>query len=163
MPLKDLLVTCQSSKSRVNFSLCCSLSCSCPVVGTSQWDLWWLWSKSCLQSHSWSWTSGSIWMEPRLRVRCCSGLNSRWELALIYMCSRATAVRHMFLFCICFQQILDSRMVDMISDGTLPCADGNGQVKLSLSYTPQDRQLVVIVHACRCVTTDTLSWPSSEF
>uniref|UniRef100_A0A8D0ASU2 Extended synaptotagmin 1 n=1 Tax=Sander lucioperca TaxID=283035 RepID=A0A8D0ASU2_SANLU len=50
--------------------------------------------------------------------------------------------------------ILDSKMVDMISAGTLPCAasgcgSGNGQVKLSLSYSSQERQLIVIVHACR--------------
>uniref|UniRef100_A0A671Y6V0 Extended synaptotagmin 1 n=1 Tax=Sparus aurata TaxID=8175 RepID=A0A671Y6V0_SPAAU len=50
--------------------------------------------------------------------------------------------------------ILESKMVDMISSGTLPCAasgcgSGNGQVKLSLSYASQDRQLIVIVHACR--------------
>lgn len=38
----------------------------------------------------------------------------------------------------------------MISTGTLPCAaSGNGQVKLSLSYASQKRQLIVIVHACR--------------
>lgn len=91
-PLKDLLGTCQSSKSRVNSSFCRSLPCSCSVVGTSQWDLWWLRSKGCLQSHSWSWTSGSIWMEPRLRVRSCSGLNSRWELTLIDTSSGAAAV-----------------------------------------------------------------------
>uniref|UniRef100_A0A671Y793 Extended synaptotagmin 1 n=1 Tax=Sparus aurata TaxID=8175 RepID=A0A671Y793_SPAAU len=51
-------------------------------------------------------------------------------------------------------KILESKMVDMISSGTLPCAasgcgSGNGQVKLSLSYASQDRQLIVIVHACR--------------
>nr|XP_046239959.1 extended synaptotagmin-1 isoform X1 [Scatophagus argus] len=49
-------------------------------------------------------------------------------------------------------KILDSKMVDMISAGTLPCAasgPGNGQVKLSLSYASQERQLIVIVHACR--------------
>ncbi|XP_044078065.1 extended synaptotagmin-1 [Siniperca chuatsi] len=51
-------------------------------------------------------------------------------------------------------KILDSKMVDMISAGTLPCAasrggSGNGQVKLSLSYASQQRQLIVIVHACR--------------
>ncbi|XP_038551560.1 extended synaptotagmin-1 [Micropterus salmoides] len=47
-------------------------------------------------------------------------------------------------------KILDSKMVDMISTGTLPCAaSGNGQVKLSLSYASQKRQLIVIVHACR--------------
>ncbi|XP_036956344.1 extended synaptotagmin-1 isoform X2 [Acanthopagrus latus] len=51
-------------------------------------------------------------------------------------------------------KILESKMVDMISSGTLPCAasgsgSGNGQVKLSLSYTTQDRQLIVSVHACR--------------
>lgn len=46
----------------------------------------------------------------------------------------------------------------MISGGTLPCAasgsgSGNGQVKLSLSYASQERQLIVIVHACRCVSS----------
>lgn len=39
----------------------------------------------------------------------------------------------------------------MISEGTLPCGSGNGQVKLSLSYVSQERQLIVSVHACRCV------------
>lgn len=53
-------------------------------------------------------------------------------------------------------------MVDMISSGTLPCAasgcgSGNGQVKLSLSYASQDRQLIVIVHACRYVSSDIVS------
>lgn len=48
-------------------------------------------------------------------------------------------------------------MLDMIVDGTLPCAvseygSGNGQVKLSLSYDSQERQLIVVVHACRCVS-----------
>uniref|UniRef100_A0A8C4HST7 Extended synaptotagmin-like protein 1b n=1 Tax=Dicentrarchus labrax TaxID=13489 RepID=A0A8C4HST7_DICLA len=38
--------------------------------------------------------------------------------------------------------------------GTLPCAasgcgSGNGQVKLSLSYASQKRELIVLVHACR--------------
>ncbi|XP_049437948.1 extended synaptotagmin-1 isoform X2 [Epinephelus fuscoguttatus] len=51
-------------------------------------------------------------------------------------------------------KILESKMVDMIDAGTLPCAasgpgSGNGQVKLSLSYSSQERQLIVIVHACR--------------
>ncbi|KAJ4927478.1 hypothetical protein JOQ06_015205 [Pogonophryne albipinna] len=49
-------------------------------------------------------------------------------------------------------KVLDSKMVDMISAGTLPCAasgPGNGQVKLSLSYASQERKLIVIVHACR--------------
>ncbi|XP_034724939.1 extended synaptotagmin-1 isoform X2 [Etheostoma cragini] len=51
-------------------------------------------------------------------------------------------------------KILDSKMVDMISAGTLPCAasgcgSGNGQVKLSVSYSSQERLLIVIVHACR--------------
>ncbi|KAM9409287.1 uncharacterized protein esyt1b isoform 2-T2 [Pholidichthys leucotaenia] len=51
-------------------------------------------------------------------------------------------------------KILESKMVDMINSGTLPCAasvcgSGSGQVKLSLSYVSQDRKLVVIVHACR--------------
>uniref|UniRef100_A0A3P9PLB5 Extended synaptotagmin 1 n=1 Tax=Poecilia reticulata TaxID=8081 RepID=A0A3P9PLB5_POERE len=45
-----------------------------------------------------------------------------------------------------------SKMVEMIGSGTLPCAapaPGNGQVKLSLSHTSKERKLVVIVHACR--------------
>lgn len=51
-------------------------------------------------------------------------------------------------------KVLDSKMVDMISGGTLPCAasgcgSGNGQVKLSVSYASQERKLVVVVHACR--------------
>ncbi|KAM9860032.1 extended synaptotagmin-1 [Aulostomus maculatus] len=51
-------------------------------------------------------------------------------------------------------KILDSKMVEMISAGTLPCAasasgSGNGQLKLSLSYASQGEKLVVIVHACR--------------
>ncbi|XP_042355860.1 extended synaptotagmin-1 [Plectropomus leopardus] len=49
-------------------------------------------------------------------------------------------------------KILESKMVDMIDAGTLPCSasgSGNGQVKLSLSYSSQERQLIVIVHACR--------------
>uniref|UniRef100_A0A3Q2DLX3 Extended synaptotagmin-like protein 1b n=1 Tax=Cyprinodon variegatus TaxID=28743 RepID=A0A3Q2DLX3_CYPVA len=49
-------------------------------------------------------------------------------------------------------KILNSKMVDMIDSGTLPCtapAPGNGQVKLSLSYSSKERKLVVIVHACR--------------
>ncbi|XP_030585516.1 extended synaptotagmin-1-like [Archocentrus centrarchus] len=51
-------------------------------------------------------------------------------------------------------KILASKMVDLISEGTLPCAasgcgSGNGQVKLSLSYASQARKLVVIIHSCR--------------
>ncbi|XP_019132279.2 extended synaptotagmin-1 [Larimichthys crocea] len=49
-------------------------------------------------------------------------------------------------------KILESKMVDLISAGTLPCAapgPGNGQVKLSLSYASQEKQLSVVVHACR--------------
>lgn len=50
-------------------------------------------------------------------------------------------------------KILDTKMVDMISDESLPCAAnqgcGYGQVKLSLSYDSQGRQLIVIVHSCR--------------
>ncbi|XP_034389586.1 extended synaptotagmin-1 isoform X1 [Cyclopterus lumpus] len=49
-------------------------------------------------------------------------------------------------------KVLHSKMVDMISAGPLPCAAfgcGSGQVKLSLSYASQKRQLTVIVHACR--------------
>ncbi|XP_041835987.1 extended synaptotagmin-1 isoform X2 [Melanotaenia boesemani] len=51
-------------------------------------------------------------------------------------------------------KILKSKMVDMIGTGTLPCAapgPGNGQVKMSLSYATQERKLVVIVHACRAL------------
>uniref|UniRef100_A0A665X9E7 Extended synaptotagmin-like protein 1b n=1 Tax=Echeneis naucrates TaxID=173247 RepID=A0A665X9E7_ECHNA len=50
--------------------------------------------------------------------------------------------------------ILDSKMVDMISAGTLPCAAGNGQVKLSMSYSSQERKLIIVVHACRYVFSD---------
>ncbi|XP_069564869.1 extended synaptotagmin-1 [Brachyistius frenatus] len=51
-------------------------------------------------------------------------------------------------------KILDSKMVDMIDAGSLPCAasgcgSGNGQVKLSLSYPSQERKLTVVIHACR--------------
>ncbi|KAG7465594.1 extended synaptotagmin-1-like [Solea senegalensis] len=47
-------------------------------------------------------------------------------------------------------KILESKMVDMISAGTLPCAaSGCGQVKLSLSYASQERKLIIVVHACR--------------
>ncbi|XP_023181320.1 extended synaptotagmin-1 [Xiphophorus maculatus] len=49
-------------------------------------------------------------------------------------------------------KILSSKMVEMIGSGTLPCAapaPGNGQVKLSLLYTSKEKKLVVIVHACR--------------
>ncbi|KAI3370182.1 hypothetical protein L3Q82_024968 [Scortum barcoo] len=50
--------------------------------------------------------------------------------------------------------ILETKMVDMISAGTLPCAvpgrgSGNGQVKLSVSYRSQERKLIVTVYACR--------------
>ncbi|XP_061583523.1 extended synaptotagmin-1 isoform X2 [Cololabis saira] len=49
-------------------------------------------------------------------------------------------------------KILNSRMLDMIDAGTLPCAapgPGNGQLKMTLSYAGQEKKLVVIVHACR--------------
>uniref|UniRef100_A0A1A7WEX9 Extended synaptotagmin-like protein 1b n=1 Tax=Iconisemion striatum TaxID=60296 RepID=A0A1A7WEX9_9TELE len=49
-------------------------------------------------------------------------------------------------------KILNSRMVDLIGAGTLPCAapgPGNGQVKLSLSYAAREKKLLVVVHACR--------------
>ncbi|KAF7654454.1 hypothetical protein LDENG_00069620 [Lucifuga dentata] len=51
-------------------------------------------------------------------------------------------------------KILESKMMDMISAGSLPCAasgcgSGNGQVKLSLSYASQEGRLIIIVHACR--------------
>ena len=51
-------------------------------------------------------------------------------------------------------------MVDMIGAETLPCAapgPGNGQVKMSLSYASQERKLIVMVHACRCVCHNTYS------
>ncbi|XP_065810995.1 extended synaptotagmin-1 isoform X1 [Labrus bergylta] len=55
-------------------------------------------------------------------------------------------------------KVLESKMVDMISEGTLPCSalrslSGNGQVKLSLSYALQERKLSVIVHGCRGLTS----------
>ncbi|XP_061688111.1 extended synaptotagmin-1 isoform X2 [Syngnathoides biaculeatus] len=51
-------------------------------------------------------------------------------------------------------KVLETKMVAMISDGTVPCADpssgsGNGQVKLSLSYDSRETKLVIVVHACR--------------
>ncbi|XP_061147662.1 extended synaptotagmin-1 [Syngnathus typhle] len=51
-------------------------------------------------------------------------------------------------------KVLETKMVEMMSSGTLPCADpssgsGNGQVKLSLSYDTREGKLVIIVHACR--------------
>ncbi|XP_068598098.1 extended synaptotagmin-1-like [Brachionichthys hirsutus] len=49
-------------------------------------------------------------------------------------------------------KILESKMVDLIGGGALPCAasgSGSGQVKLSLSYAAQQRQLTVTVHGCR--------------
>ncbi|XP_060926108.1 extended synaptotagmin-1 isoform X2 [Limanda limanda] len=55
-------------------------------------------------------------------------------------------------------KMLDSKMGDMISAGTLPCAasgSGVGQVKLSLSYSSQDKKLIVVVHACRGLTPQT--------
>ncbi|XP_031681123.1 uncharacterized protein LOC109891583 isoform X3 [Oncorhynchus kisutch] len=47
-------------------------------------------------------------------------------------------------------KILESKMVDLIGHGILPCAAGNcGQVKLSLSYASKKKKLTIIVHACR--------------
>ncbi|KAM9813857.1 extended synaptotagmin-1-like [Neosynchiropus ocellatus] len=49
-------------------------------------------------------------------------------------------------------KILESKMAELISSGTLPCASygsGHGQVKLSLSCSPQEEKLVVVVHGCR--------------
>uniref|UniRef100_A0A8C8C7G6 Extended synaptotagmin-like protein 1b n=1 Tax=Oncorhynchus tshawytscha TaxID=74940 RepID=A0A8C8C7G6_ONCTS len=47
-------------------------------------------------------------------------------------------------------KILDSKMVELIGQGTLPCAAGNcGQVKLSLSYASKEKKLTIAVHACR--------------
>uniref|UniRef100_A0A674AJ88 Extended synaptotagmin-1-like n=1 Tax=Salmo trutta TaxID=8032 RepID=A0A674AJ88_SALTR len=46
--------------------------------------------------------------------------------------------------------ILDSKMVELIGQGTLPCAAGScGQVKLSLSYASKEKKLTIAVHACR--------------
>ncbi|CAN9512254.1 unnamed protein product [Ophioblennius macclurei] len=53
-------------------------------------------------------------------------------------------------------KILDSRMVDLIDSGALPCASygsGNGQVKLSLSFDAREGKLIVIIHACRSLTS----------
>ncbi|XP_061904308.1 extended synaptotagmin-1 [Entelurus aequoreus] len=51
-------------------------------------------------------------------------------------------------------KVLESKMVEMIGRGTLPCAtagsgSGNGQVKLSLYFDSREGKLSVIVHACR--------------
>ncbi|XP_042180437.1 uncharacterized protein LOC112254670 isoform X1 [Oncorhynchus tshawytscha] len=47
-------------------------------------------------------------------------------------------------------KILESKMVDLIGHGILPCAAGNcGQVKLSLSYASKKKKLTITVHACR--------------
>eukprot|EP00063_Salmo_salar_P013325 XP_013988160.1 PREDICTED: extended synaptotagmin-1-like [Salmo salar] len=47
-------------------------------------------------------------------------------------------------------KILDSKMVELIGQGTLPCAAGScGQVKLSLSYASKEKKLTIAVHACR--------------
>uniref|UniRef100_A0A8C5NCA9 Extended synaptotagmin-1-like n=1 Tax=Gouania willdenowi TaxID=441366 RepID=A0A8C5NCA9_GOUWI len=51
-----------------------------------------------------------------------------------------------------FSQILETKMVDLIDAGSLPCAasgPGNGQVKLSLSYAAQERKLIVTILSCR--------------
>ncbi|TMS19771.1 Extended synaptotagmin-1 [Larimichthys crocea] len=98
---------------------------SCPVVGTSLWDLWWFWSRICLA-------------EPELVL-------DQW-----FHLDGALPESHILLRA--ELKILESKMVDLISAGTLPCAapgPGNGQVKLSLSYASQEKQLSVIVHACR--------------
>lgn len=48
-------------------------------------------------------------------------------------------------------KILDSKMVEMISADTLPCAasSGPGQVKMSISYSSREGKLSVVIHACR--------------
>ncbi|KAM6981454.1 extended synaptotagmin-1 [Aplochiton taeniatus] len=51
-------------------------------------------------------------------------------------------------------KILDSKMVDLIDVGALPCTassggPGNGQVKLSVSYGSKEKRLTITVHACR--------------
>ncbi|XP_052329565.1 uncharacterized protein LOC118399885 isoform X3 [Oncorhynchus keta] len=47
-------------------------------------------------------------------------------------------------------KILESKMVDLIGHGIIPCAAGNcGQVKLSLSYVLKKKKLTITVHACR--------------
>lgn len=52
-------------------------SSSCPVRGTSQWELWCSPSKTCFPNHSWSWISGSIWTALYLTARFCWGRSWR--------------------------------------------------------------------------------------
>lgn len=53
-------------------------SSSCPVRGTSQWELWSYLSRICFLNHSWFWISGSVWMALYPRVRFC------WEQSWRY-------------------------------------------------------------------------------
>lgn len=49
-----------------------------------------------------------------------------------------------------FLKILNTKMLDLIGTEALPCAAASaGQLKMSLTYAPQQKKLVVLVHACR--------------
>ncbi|KAJ7999237.1 hypothetical protein DPEC_G00213360 [Dallia pectoralis] len=59
-------------------------------------------------------------------------------------------------------KILNSKMVELIGRGTLPCAAGNhGQVKLSLSYASKEKKLAITVHACRDLPSSTKDGPDT--
>uniref|UniRef100_A0A4W6FC36 Extended synaptotagmin-like protein 1b n=1 Tax=Lates calcarifer TaxID=8187 RepID=A0A4W6FC36_LATCA len=80
--------------------------------------------------------------ESQILLRAELKVRRQTHLSMIFLCHSEFV----------FKQILNSKMVDMISAETLPCAaygSGNGQVKLSLSYAAQQRKLIVVVHACR--------------
>uniref|UniRef100_A0A4W6FE11 Extended synaptotagmin-like protein 1b n=1 Tax=Lates calcarifer TaxID=8187 RepID=A0A4W6FE11_LATCA len=82
--------------------------------------------------------------ESQILLRAELKVRRQTHLSMIFLCHSEFV----------FKQILNSKMVDMISAETLPCAaygSGNGQVKLSLSYAAQQRKLIVVVHACRCL------------
>lgn len=67
-------------------SLLLSLSSfSSPTAGLCPLVLWWFLSDSCSLNQGWSWTSGSIWMEPHLRVRFYWGQNSWWENSILLL------------------------------------------------------------------------------
>ncbi|XP_023810940.1 extended synaptotagmin-1 isoform X2 [Oryzias latipes] len=47
-------------------------------------------------------------------------------------------------------KILNTKMLHLIGTEALPCAAASaGQLKMSLTYAPQQKKLVVLVHACR--------------
>lgn len=76
---------------------------SCRVDGTSRWAPWCFPSGFCSWSHNWSWTSGSIWMEPWLRVRSFWGLNSRWETQPHTHTHSDRVVKHLTQ-CMCYKR-----------------------------------------------------------